>query len=110
MWTNPSDLGRFVIAVARASRGEKGAILSPDLAKQMLTKQPGGWGLGIEVAGAGSDLRFSHNGVNDGFLTQMIGYVQRGSGVVVMVNSSDDGGSALLNEICADAAVELDWK
>jgi CubicO group peptidase (beta-lactamase class C family) len=109
LWTTPSDLARFVIALAKAGRGDSGAILPPALAKQMLIKQPGGWGLGIEVDGAGPTLRFSHNGVNAGFLSQLIGYVQRGQGVVVMVNSGGEGGSALMEEICQDAAIELGW-
>ncbi len=109
LWTTPSDLGRYIIGLARAGRGESGAILSPEMAKQMLTRQTGGWGLGISVEGAGPNWHFSHNGVNDGFLTQMIGYVEKGQGVVVMVNSDGDGASALLNEICEDAGIELGW-
>ena len=40
--------------IEQTGRGEKGSILSPAMAQKMLAKQkPGGWGLGIEVDGAG---------------------------------------------------------
>ena len=47
----------------------------------------------MAVVDAGQNLRFSHNGVIAKFLTQVIGYVHRSQGFVIMVNC--DGRSAV---------------
>ncbi|HYR11794.1 MAG TPA: serine hydrolase domain-containing protein, partial [Longimicrobium sp.] len=41
LWTTPQDLARFLLAVHRASKGSEGGVVSPALARQMLTQQSG---------------------------------------------------------------------
>lgn len=53
LWTTPSDLARFAIELQQAYAGKSKKILSREMVKQMLTKQTGGWGLGITVSGDG---------------------------------------------------------
>jgi CubicO group peptidase (beta-lactamase class C family) len=107
LWTTPSDLGRWIIAVQRAAAGASGALLPRSLATEMLTRGMGGWGLGVGVEGAGDSLRFSHGGSNEGFRGQFVGYAAGGRGVVVMTNG--DAGGPLAAEIVAAVTREYGW-
>lgn len=107
LWTTPSDLARWAISIARASRGTTGLPLSPAMARTMLTPQitlpPNfanamgkAWGLGVTLAGDGDSLVFSHGGRDEGFVATMLMYPAKGRGLVVMTNGVS---GALLNEI-----------
>ncbi len=107
LWTTPSDLARWAIAIARASRGATGLPLSPTMARTMLTPQitlppafagalGSAWGLGVSLAGDGDSLVFSHGGRDEGFIATMLMYPAKGRGLVIMTNGVS---GALLNEI-----------
>ena len=113
LWTTAPDLARWAIAVTRAWRGETGGVLSPAMARQMLTvqarQQPpygtGGWGLGVAVDGAGDSLRFSHGGRDEGFVATLAMWPERGQGIVVMTNGVN---GALMNEVVRAFREEYD--
>jgi CubicO group peptidase (beta-lactamase class C family) len=116
LWTTPSDLARFAIALQRAWAGEPGGILSQPLAREMLTPQiasdgrMGGLnalGLGPFLGGEGALARFGHSGGNEGFTCHLLAYRAGGRGAVVMTNA-DDGGN-LLTELFDAIARECDW-
>jgi CubicO group peptidase (beta-lactamase class C family) len=116
LWTTPSDLARFAIALQRAAVGEPGGILSPPLAREMLTPQmvmPGGGagfthiGIGPFLGGEGVAARFGHSGGNEGFRCLLVAYRAGGHGAVVMTNQ-DEGGH-LVEEVFAAIARECDW-
>ncbi len=107
LWTTPSDLARFVLGIQHAWRGSPGAILSPDLAKQMLTRQIGNWGLGVDLDGKGPSLSFRHNGVNVGFESQLLGFAQSGQGAVIMTNANSAG--RLMDEVMQSLRLEYQW-
>ncbi|MGH7620268.1 MAG: serine hydrolase domain-containing protein [Gemmatimonadaceae bacterium] len=104
LWTNASDLARWAIALAHSYRGEPGGVLSITMARQMVSKQMhqqppygnGYWGLGVAVAGDGDSLSFSHNGRDEGFVADMFMWLNRGRGLVVMMNGVQGG---LMGEI-----------
>ncbi|MGD8496200.1 MAG: serine hydrolase domain-containing protein [Gemmatimonadales bacterium] len=102
------DMGRFVAEIVRAWRGES-SLLSEDLAKQMLTDQGDGRGLGFEVDGAGDSLVFRHTGAGDGFRTLIVGLPARGEGLVVLVNDDDARAGELRKEIVRAAALAYGW-
>lgn len=106
LWTTASDLGRYIIELQRAHAG-KSAMLSQSTARAMMTPGLGGWGLGVQMSGAGDSLRFMHGGANAGFRGQFIGYVHSGRGVVVLTNG--DAGGALANEIIGAIGREYNW-
>lgn len=107
LWTTPSDLARFAIENQQAIAGKSGQVLSQEMARQMLTPQVGGWGLGLSVAGSGQSARFSHGGANEGFRCLLVAYINTGQGAVVMTNS--DSGSGLGEEIFRSIAQEYGW-
>ena len=107
LWTTPSDLARFAIELQQARAGKSKKVISPEMARQMLTKQTGAWGLGITLSGEGASARFSHGGSNEGYRCSLVAYNETGQGAVVMTNS--DNGDQLINEIMRAVAVEYGW-
>lgn len=106
LWTTPSDLARFAIEIQRAAAGEPGRILSPEMARLMLTPQAGEMGLGFAVGGEGDEARFGHGGSNAGFQSQFTALIHGGKGAIVMTNG--DGGTSLAVEILRSIAREYD--
>jgi CubicO group peptidase (beta-lactamase class C family) len=104
LWTTPSDLARWAIALSHSYRGERGGVLSTSMARQMVSKQMhqqppygnGYWGLGVAVAGDGDSLQFSHGGRDEGFVADMFMRPASGRGLVVMMNGV---AGALMGEI-----------
>ena len=107
LWTTPSDLARFALAIRRAWAGESDSLLDQATARAMLTEVLGGTGLGVGLGGSGRDFRFMHGGSNRGFRSYLVMYPERGEGVVVMTNG--DEGSALAAEIVRSVARAFDW-
>jgi CubicO group peptidase (beta-lactamase class C family) len=112
LWTTPSDLARFAIEIARASRGRSHRVLSQQMALAMITphwsdgvinilgtaRSPDRMGYGFFV---GDRHRFGHVGGNAGYQATLVMFADTGQGAVVMT-SSDIGltaGNALLNRI-----------
>jgi CubicO group peptidase (beta-lactamase class C family) len=96
LWTTPSDLCRFALAVQAAYVGADGALLSPELAREMLTPQartsdrPGGLdhvGLGLFLGAEGT--RFGHSGGNRGFKCHLLADRDSGHGAAVMTNAEN---------------------
>jgi CubicO group peptidase (beta-lactamase class C family) len=112
LWTTPSDLARFLIAVHRASNGETVGPLTPALARQMLTLQKGnngnGFGLGLQLNGTGTPAAwFGHGGSNVGYRAQAMMFTESGDGAVVMTAS--DAGTEVMFEILRSISREYGW-
>jgi CubicO group peptidase (beta-lactamase class C family) len=112
LWTTPSDLARFVLAVHHAARGREGGLISPALARQMLTQQSGenggGFGLGLQVEGMGTPgAWFGHSGSNEGYRAQVIMFPATGKGAVVMTSS--ETGNDVMFDILRSIAREYGW-
>jgi CubicO group peptidase (beta-lactamase class C family) len=99
LWTTPSDLARWAIALSHSFRGERGGVLSTSMARQMISKQMhqqppygnGYWGLGVAVAGDGDSLSFSHGGRDEGFVADFFMRPASGRGLVIMMNGVNGG-------------------
>jgi CubicO group peptidase (beta-lactamase class C family) len=107
LWTTPTELARWVIAIQRSAAGEPGALLQRQTAREMLAPVMESVGLGVMLAGAGDSLRFSHGGSNAGFRGEFVGYVEGGQGAVVMTNS--DTGGPLVSQVLEAIAREYGW-
>lgn len=101
LWTTPSDLARFVLAIQEAVAGKSTRLLPQQLAEEMLAPQVKPIiGLGLMRQGEAAAARFIHGGANEGFRCQLVGYRTTGQGAVVMTNS-DLGGPAAAAVIAA---------
>ncbi|RZA35967.1 MAG: class A beta-lactamase-related serine hydrolase [Lysobacteraceae bacterium] len=106
MWTTPSDVARFALAVQRAAAGGSG-VLSPTSIRTMLRPVMNDYALGLEIDGKAPQHAFSHGGSNEGYQNSMYAYVARGDGVVVMTNG--DAGAELAHEVIRAIAAEYRW-
>jgi tetratricopeptide (TPR) repeat protein len=108
LWTTSSDLARFTIAIQRALRGDPGSILSPEMARAMMTAEKGGpAGLGFFVRRYGDTVYFNHDGGNIGFSARILGHPEQGYGFAVMFNSDEAPG--LLSELTMAVAGVYGW-
>lgn len=107
LWTTPSDLARAAIEIQNEYAGKSSKILSQDMARQMLTRQFGNWGLGFDIESTGGKPSFSHGGANEGFRCNLFAYTDLGQGFAVMTNS--DSGGELTEEIYRAVAKEYAW-
>jgi CubicO group peptidase (beta-lactamase class C family) len=106
LWTTPTDLARFALALLDAWAGRKNAVLSQSTTSEMMTPGLGSYGLGPVVRGEAPYRSFSHGGVNDGFVNSMVIF-ESGEGAIVMTNGM--GGRLLTNEVMRSIAVEYKW-
>ena len=107
LWTTPSDLALVAIDLMESAKGKTGKVLTPEMARQMLSKQIASYGLGFNVGDSKGVGRFSHGGSNEGFTCILVANVDTGQGAVVMTNS--DNGPALFNEILRAISQEYNW-
>ncbi len=107
LWTTASDLARLLLDVQASAMGLSGHRLSPRMARKMFNAGTKDWGLGPALSGNEENLRFGHDGANEGFQSTMIAYAKRGEGIVVLTNG--DQGRRLADEIVRAAAVQYGW-
>lgn len=108
LWTNPTDMARFIIETQLSYQGRSNKVLSQQSTKLMLTPYiDQSAALGVFINTMGADKYFQHGGANEGFRCQYYGSLENGNGVVVMVNS-DNG--AILSELVNSVAIVYQWK
>lgn len=91
LWTTPTDLAHFAIAVQNANTGASHAILTQASARAMMTRRLGHWGLGVNLGPPGGPERFSHSGGNPGFVSDFVAFTGGSrQGVAIMTNGVDD--------------------
>lgn len=108
LWTTPSDLARFAIELQQAHAGKSSKVVSPAMARRMLTRIKGTYGLGIGVGETDGVASFSHGGSNAGFRAMLFATTSKGQGAVVMTNG--EAGDALAGDILRSIAAEYQWK
>lgn len=109
LWTNPSDLCRYIIETQLAFRGESEKVLSPEMTRLRLKPvlEDAALGSFVNTRVAGSARYFNHNGGNAGFSCTAYGSLDEGKGAVIMTNT--DNGS-LLEEVLNSIAKVYNWK
>lgn len=107
LWTTPTDLARYIIAVQRAHAGASGSLLSLTMATRMLTPVLAEYGLGLELGGEPAHKYFTKGGDTHGFVGYIVAYDTRGDGAVVLTNG--DQGAELTREIVRSVAEVYDW-
>jgi CubicO group peptidase (beta-lactamase class C family) len=106
LWSTPTDVARFAVALMDAWSDRNTPVLSQLTAIEMLTPGLGNYGLGPVVTVSPPHRSFSHAGTNDGFVNSMVAF-ENGDGAVVMTNGAN--GSLLAGEILRSIAIEYRW-
>ena len=107
LWTTPSDLTSWALAITAARAGRSSDLLSHATVARMLTPVKDGIGLGPFVGGEGRNFHFGHGGANEGFHSDLVMYPELGVGAAVMTNG--DGGPQLIREVMRALAAEYEW-
>lgn len=107
LWTTPRDLASFMIEVWRSSQGQSERLLPQQLARLMLTRQIGEFGLGFSLPSAGV-ARFQHGGGNAGYRCHAVLSVGTADGVVIMTNG--DAGEQVIWDLFEAIAQAYGWK
>jgi CubicO group peptidase (beta-lactamase class C family) len=110
LWTTPTDLARFIIALQKTMAGKSDILLSRESVQRMISpvvEEPIPVGLGVFLDDKKGNLYFQHSGSNEGFRCQFYGSVNDGKGVVVMVNSENFG---IVGEVVRSVASVYNWE
>ncbi|MFC2160951.1 serine hydrolase domain-containing protein [Acidobacteriota bacterium] len=107
LWTTPSDLATFSIALMSSALGNSQSVFEPELARSMLSIHVGNQGLGFFIADEGDNLHFYIRGKNKGFSCFLVVYPVKGQGVVIMTNS--ENGEYLIDEILRAVSEAYKW-
>lgn len=108
MWSTPTDLAKFLIAVSAAYKNKDSKLLPKNLAQQMLTRQNNSsFGLGVVVNGSGSNLNFRKGGHNTGYHSEVIMFPNSGQGLAIMTDS--ESGTEVINHILPIIAHDMNW-
>lgn len=104
LYTTPSDLCRYLIAVNQGGQIDGQVLLDSTRHTEMMNTS-----LGMPVSGVGTnDAAFWHNGGNRGFKCVFKGYPGRRAGFVIMTNA--EAGDALYSEIQAALVRTYGWE
>jgi CubicO group peptidase (beta-lactamase class C family) len=109
LWTNPTDLAKYIIETQLAYEGKSHKVLDQQTTKLRLTpylNNVGALGVFIDSLHNGEKY-FGHDGADNGFRAQYFGSFEGGNGVVVMVNSDD---SRIITDIISSVARVYDFK
>jgi CubicO group peptidase (beta-lactamase class C family) len=102
LWTNPTDLSKYIIETQLSLTGKSNKILSTTTSLKRIDDNLGVFVLNFEGA-----KYFMHNGQNEGFTCVYIGSVEGGDGLVIMTNSND---GRILNDIACGLIGLNQWK
>ena len=108
LWTNPTDLAHYVIATQLSLQGKSNKVLSKKMTELMLTPYiDSSAALGVFIIKKGSEKYFSHEGTDEGFVSEYYGSIKNGNGVVVMANTYN---TRIFDEIINSVASVYKWK
>jgi CubicO group peptidase (beta-lactamase class C family) len=108
LWTTPTDLARFAIEVQLALQSRPSRVLSPAVAREMITPVGvGGYAVGFGLARRGEGWYFQHNGSTFGFRATLIAHSKKGYGAVIMTNGAS--GEALISRVMRMIEQEYKW-
>ena len=108
LWTNPTDLAKYVIETQLSLLGKSQKVLSKEMTKLRLTPYiDEKSALGVFIINKNGVKNFEHGGVDEGFVSQYIGTLEGGNGVVVMTNTYNTN---LFDEIIRSVALTYNWK
>src|SRR5262249_16443919 len=108
LWTTPTDLARLSIELQLAVQGRSSRVLSPAIAREMITPVGvGSYAVGFGRAKQGEGWYFEHGGSNYGFRCDLMAHLSKGYGSVIMTNGP--GGDQLISRLVSMIQKEYQW-
>ena len=108
LWSTPTDIAHFMVALSESYLGQDDTFVSKENAREMLSRQPNSlFGLGLVVNDCGKSFNFRKIGFNRGYANALIMFPEVGQGLVVMTNSAN--GMALIKAFVAYVALIQYW-
>lgn len=108
LWSTPMDLTKFALALTEGPQLEQNLLLNPAMRSELLSRQAGDWGLGVQLIDAGDGMVFRHAGGNHGYRADWFAYEDGRGGAAIMTNA--DQGEALIQEVLASVASVHGWR
>jgi CubicO group peptidase (beta-lactamase class C family) len=102
LWTNPTDLAKYIIETQLSLLGESNKILTKKMSAKRLDNN-----FGVFLNDFNGVKYFAHSGSNEGFKCLYVGSFEDGNGMIVMTNGST---SNLMEEIVCSIASLNNWK
>jgi CubicO group peptidase (beta-lactamase class C family) len=107
LWTNPTDLCKYIIETQLSYEGKSAKVLKEKYTRLRLTPYiDSSAALGVFIDDFHGNHYFQHSGAGEGFRCQYYGSVEGGEGVVVMLNSDNSG---IIREIINSVATVYHW-
>ena len=115
MWSTPSDLARFAIAIQRGLRGETVGPVTPPIARAMTDiislHYVGGMGMPFfRGFGLGNTEWFRHDGSNTGVNSDIFAAMDGGYGFVLMGNGDDDNTGPVFASLRREIIAGMGWR
>ena len=108
LWTNPTDLAKYIIETQLSLQGKSNKVLSPETTRLRLTPYiDSSAALGVFIIKKGNEKYFNHDGSDEGFVAAYYGSMENGNGAVVMANTDN---WSLLSEVINSLASVYNWK
>jgi hypothetical protein len=108
LWTNPSDLAKFVIEMQLSLQGMSNKVLSKEMTQTMLTTVKDRVGPGVFIDDINGSKYFQHSADNQGFSGKYFASFEGGQGVVIFING--DAGQQIIDELQNSVADVYKWK
>ncbi|MBL7953790.1 MAG: class A beta-lactamase-related serine hydrolase, partial [Flavobacteriales bacterium] len=107
LWTTATDLAHFVIDMQKTMATDSGKVLKRATAQQMVEPfvEPHG-GVGFMLINKRGERYFEHGGWNEGFCGEIIGHVESGKGVVILINANQP---EFMHEVVRSVMRAYDW-
>ncbi|HEY0739816.1 MAG TPA: serine hydrolase domain-containing protein [Chryseosolibacter sp.] len=106
LWTNPTDLSKYIIETQLALKGASSKVLTQENTRLRLTPYKNDAGLGVFITSMGNAKYFQHGGANEGFRALYVGDFEKGNGVAIMVNSENN---TIIRELLLTVANVYRW-
>lgn len=115
MWSTPTDLATFAIAIQQGLRGKTVGPITPDIARAMTDiislEYVGGMGTPFfRGFGLGNTDWFRHDGSNTGVNSDLFASMEGGYGFVLMGNGDDDNTGPVFAQLRREIIGSMGWR
>lgn len=114
LWSTPTDLAKFAIAIQKGLAGETGPVVTSEIAAELTSivtyDHVGGMAMPFfRGFGFGSTDWFRHDGSNTGVNIDVLASMDGGYGFVLMGNGDDDSTAPIFAKLRREIIAQMDW-